>query len=407
MIKYITIAVLLLLVAGIPGIFAQDYWYNTMGPGSGTIASVFIDTSGYIWTGSNGGEIQGSSDKGNSWVKLNNGLQGTNYMREILSDSAGHLFIGGTGGVWISSDSGQNWTRASNGITDDFIYSMAVDTNDVLFAGTYSKGIFKSTDYGQNWVLTSFAAKTSHVQDLAFSPVTGDLFAVTFYDGIYRSTDKGETWVKTDTGLVSTNFEAITIDSAGVLFAGSHEGIFISKDNGDHWNRAGLDSFKVLSLINFNGNLFAGTDRKGIYHSTDNGLSWQNTGLESQLIYALGVSRRDSIVYAASDYIYRSEKITTGIKPDYKKHTAFTLMQNYPNPFNPSTIINFELRQEGPVTLKVFNILGSEVATLINKNMNAGEHRVNFNAGDLAGGVYIYQLKAGSFYEARKMILVK
>jgi len=85
----------------------------------------------------------------------------------------------------------------------------------------------------------------------------------------------------------------------------------------------------------------------------------------------------------------------------------FRLDQNYPNPFNPSTTIRFALPQAEPVTLKIFDMHGREVATLINEKMPVGEHSVNFDGQKLASGIYFYQLRAGAFVQKRKFALVK
>lgn len=87
--------------------------------------------------------------------------------------------------------------------------------------------------------------------------------------------------------------------------------------------------------------------------------------------------------------------------------SQFELSQNYPNPFNPSTNIQFSLPQSGLAMLKVYNLLGQEVATLVNERLTAGAHTVQFNAGQLASGVYIYRLTSGSFVQTRKMMLIK
>ena len=85
----------------------------------------------------------------------------------------------------------------------------------------------------------------------------------------------------------------------------------------------------------------------------------------------------------------------------------FRLEQNYPNPFNPSTSISFSIPEKGIVSLKVYNIVGEEVGVLINKNMEAGTHKVKFNASNLSSGVYFYRLTSGSFVAAKKLILLK
>ncbi len=87
--------------------------------------------------------------------------------------------------------------------------------------------------------------------------------------------------------------------------------------------------------------------------------------------------------------------------------TSYRLSQNYPNPFNPMTTIEYDLKRSGQVTLKVFNVLGEEVASLVNGVQSAGVHRVQFDAEKLNGGVYFYQLTAGDYSETRRMVLLK
>jgi hypothetical protein len=85
----------------------------------------------------------------------------------------------------------------------------------------------------------------------------------------------------------------------------------------------------------------------------------------------------------------------------------FALYQNYPNPFNPSTTIHFELPKETHVTLKVYNMLGQEMMTLVNENKDVGRYEVKFNASTLSSGVYYYRLVAGQFMETKKLILIR
>jgi hypothetical protein len=99
--------------------------------------------------------------------------------------------------------------------------------------------------------------------------------------------------------------------------------------------------------------------------------------------------------------------ISTGVAPTAGIPETYTLEQNYPNPFNPTTTIAFTLPHTGMASLKVFNALGQEVATLINGNIPAGAHEVQFNAAGLASGVYFYKLISGDFSQVKKMALVK
>ncbi|MGD8781991.1 MAG: T9SS type A sorting domain-containing protein [Ignavibacteria bacterium] len=86
---------------------------------------------------------------------------------------------------------------------------------------------------------------------------------------------------------------------------------------------------------------------------------------------------------------------------------VYSLNQNYPNPFNPTTTIEFALPQNSDVKLVVYDILGRAVANLIDDNLAAGYHRINFNASNLATGVYFYRIKAGDFVSVKKLLLLK
>jgi hypothetical protein len=83
------------------------------------------------------------------------------------------------------------------------------------------------------------------------------------------------------------------------------------------------------------------------------------------------------------------------------------LAQNYPNPFNPATIINYQLGNDGFVSLKVFNSLGQEVAVVIDEYQTAGNYKITFSGSDLPSGMYVYRLKSGKYSESKKMLLLK
>jgi len=110
---------------------------------------------------------------------------------------------------------------------------------------------------------------------------------------------------------------------------------------------------------------------------------------------------------------YRLKQLDLNGSYDYSKvvevtkAVSYSLAQNYPNPFNPTTTITYSIPQNSFVTLKVYNVLGSEVAELVNGQVEAGIHKVNFNGFDLNSGVYFYTIKAGSFSETKKLMLMK
>ncbi|MCW8804793.1 MAG: choice-of-anchor J domain-containing protein [Ignavibacteriaceae bacterium] len=117
----------------------------------------------------------------------------------------------------------------------------------------------------------------------------------------------------------------------------------------------------------------------------------------------------------AGSYSYRLKQVdfdgtfeySNVINVDVTGPMQFELAQNYPNPFNPSTTIIFSIPQSSNVTLKIFNTLGQEVATLLNENMESGAHTINFDASKLNSGIYFYRLDAGQYSEVRKMTLIK
>ena len=110
--------------------------------------------------------------------------------------------------------------------------------------------------------------------------------------------------------------------------------------------------------------------------------------------------RIDGIVYGDTN-LTNIEQIGNSI-PEY-----FSLSQNFPNPFNPNTIINYQLAINNVVSLKVYDALGKEVATLVNEKQNPGSYSVEFNSKGLPSGIYFYKLEAGDFVETKKMVLMK
>ena len=96
----------------------------------------------------------------------------------------------------------------------------------------------------------------------------------------------------------------------------------------------------------------------------------------------------------------------SGIEMEITSH-SFSLSQNFPNPFNPSTKINWQMPARSQVTLKVYDVLGNEIASLVNEEKEAGYHSIDFNASDFPSGVYFYKLTAGNFISIRKMLLLR
>lgn len=105
-------------------------------------------------------------------------------------------------------------------------------------------------------------------------------------------------------------------------------------------------------------------------------------------------------------YLYYQDAVVS-VEDEEMLPVVYKLEQNYPNPFNPSTIIKFSLPERTKVTIKIYDILGGELTTLINEEVDAGWHERTFNAEALATGVYIYRMNAGSYKSTKKMLMIK
>ncbi|MGE5431678.1 MAG: T9SS type A sorting domain-containing protein, partial [Syntrophomonadaceae bacterium] len=108
-----------------------------------------------------------------------------------------------------------------------------------------------------------------------------------------------------------------------------------------------------------------------------------------------------------SDNAFSIRKATTGVSDSKISNTTYRLCQNYPNPFNPTTTISYLIPEQSNVELKVYNMLGCEVTTLVSKMQNAGEYRLHFDGSNLPSGIYIYTIRAGQYRASKKFILLK
>jgi len=230
------------------------------------------------------------------------------------------------------------------------------------------KGIFKSTNNGGNFFQTSLNDKTI----ISISVSGNYVYAACPSNpgGVYRSSDYGNTWSLTSMNNIST----ISVAASGnCVIASTHHGVRFSSDNGLNWidRSNGLDSTTGIETFLISNNyVYGGTYFKSVYKRTlSNLIPVHQNILEFPEIYELN--------------------------------------QNIPNPFNPTTHIAYSVPKDNYVTLKVYNLLGQEVAVLVNEFKKAGEHSFEFYGTNLASGVYFYKLTAGDFTATKKMILNK
>jgi hypothetical protein len=146
-----------------------------------------------------------------------------------------------------------------------------------------------------------------------------------------------------------------------------------------------------------------------ILHTTNGGENWfrEAEGLSNEMLYGIWVVSPQEVYVTGNDRTLLKYGLLANVEIQPTQPTEFKLEQNYPNPFNPSTSIQYAIGSRQFVQLKVYDVLGNEIATLVNEEKPAGMYNVHFSRNNLSSGVYFYQLKAGEFVEAKKMILIK
>jgi hypothetical protein len=195
-------------------------------------------------------------------------------------------------------------------------------------------------------------------------------------DGVFRLQNENSVWDQTN--LSTPLIKSISVNEGGDVYAGigiynvsRFNDLFVSIDQGDTWNsiRNDFPTDDPPTALFASGNLiYVGTWASGIFRTN-----------------------------ITTNIQYNKDKIPDG----------FYLEQNYPNPFNPSTTFEFHVASPGFVSLKIFDVLGNEVETLVNEEKEPGSYKMEYNASHLASGVYYYKLNTNGFTDTKKFMLMK
>lgn len=340
----------------------------------------------------------------------------------------------------------------------------------VLFNGTTNSvnGIYKTTNGGNSWfVSNSGIGSNKNFMSLCSSPLmpntvyAGSSFSLNPFSGpcyIYKSYNFGGSWFNSGNGLGTSStstdivktFSISTIDTntilAGLSFNTTNGGPYLSTNGGSSWFRRanGLPvSGTPASLINavlikpgYNNTFYLAGDHSanmqpgGVWTTTDAGLSWTYLWHDGSTIDS---TMSVSCLYPGSGGFY--DILLGGVKLPVGQHAGvhlylceygvkkigntipdkFSLSQNYPNPFNPSTKIKFSIPSL-PLTkgaggmdvhLKIFDLTGREIATLVNEKLSPGTYEAEWNATNFASGIYFYKLETESFSQTKRMVLIK
>ncbi len=411
--------------------------------------------------------LSASTNGGGSWALSNSGLANANPLTMTVLGTT--LFAGVPGGITRTTDEGATWTYVNNGVSSDVGVTSMATRGSYVFAGTSDgSGILRSGDNGATWspangslsgyslLINRLAAGGSSVYAGTFQglyvstddggswsgPATGlpgfgspltifpdgaDVWAGFGSYGLYHSTDNGATWTTANNGLPGFSKDVCSIVRNGSnLFVGLtnavNGNIYISTDNGGQWTVASTGiprSSYLLTMFSSGGYLFAGfnhnspTVAKGVYRSGDNGASWVpvNEGLPDPPSIA-ALAQVGQYMYGSFLGVWkRPFSDLTGVREiPGAVPKEFSLSQNYPNPFNPATefVFNIPGSLAGRMaSVKIFDVLGQEVTTLVHEALHPGSYKVSWNAGDLSSGIYLCRLQAGDFTEFKKMTLAK
>ena len=425
-----------------------------------SVNTLITANESYILAGTDYAGFFISKDSGNSWENLNNGINNSDLV-EVYTASTGSIFCSraslyyGNSGVYRSRDEGNSWEKLNTGNPHPNIRAFFSDRNGNLYAG--DPGIYRSTNDGDNWQMI----KSWEAIDCFAETPKGTLIAGSSNDdGIFRSTDNGFTWIESNSGLSNRTIFTLVVTELGTVLAGSFEGrIFRSTDDGINWQTINTPSNStVLALFKTKDNIIlAGTTSSwsvsSLLRSSDDGITWElDTALVNRNIRDIaenaiseifvacefeGVYRSQdkiktwslisneeltdlrvqTISVSTSGYLYagtwrgslfRSNQTTTDVANGKKTFpTEFLIKQNYPNSCNPSTTISYQIPRSGYVTLKVYDLLGREVATLVNEEKGVGKYEADFNGNGLASEIYFYRMQAGDYIETKKMILLR
>ncbi len=399
----------------------------------------FINANtGWVITGqSPSGAVYKTTNGGVSWVFQ---IQINQFLRCIgFADSLnGWIGVLNTNLIYKTSNGGTTWTMqtlptpSSSGTC-----GISVVNSSLIYAcGRYEEPAYfiKSTNGGNTWSAVNMSAFVSTLVDCYFySPDSGFVVGGTgsFYTNtkprILFTSDGGSTWAVRYTGQLTSQWcwkISFAVANTGYVSIESWRdsdtvSYLKTTDKGVSWNAVcfTIDTnkyhsqsvFFVSETLGWVGGYLCctpGVSNGKVYETTDGGFTWQPNP------WGYNVNRfryiNDSTVYAVGRTVYKYSRDPIGIKPISNQiPNQFSLSQNYPNPFNPKTIFNFQLPMFNYVSLKVYDVLGREITTLVNELLQPGTYEVAWDASNFPSGVYYYKLTAIDYTETKKMVLIK
>ena len=394
------------------------FWQNPLPTGQ-TLKDVYVfDEHTSIAVGEAGTIIK-TTDGGISWVSLT-GAGSDRLNSDYFIDSNTGWIVGNDGKIFKTTNGGTSWSTQISGVTDP-LYSVYFINSSTGWISGEDNTILKTTNGGSSWIFLQGVFPKS-VESIYFTDENNGCAAGIDYNGsnyfgvIIKTTDGGTNWTNQWSGnwLLSIHFT----DSNNGWAAGA--GIILkTTDGGTSWNTQITGTSYQLYSIHFSNSNFGwasgydGSTSSGIILNTTNGgIIWNSNLIEADtflysihfadLNYGWAVGENGTILHTTNGGVSFVEEEQIDEVP-----AEFLLMQNYPNPFNPSTKIRYSVPQSSNVIIKVFDILGNEIETLVNEEKSKGTYEITWYAATLPSGVYFYQLKSNNYIATKKMVLLK
>jgi len=380
----------------------------------------FVDDSIGYAVGTNGTIIK-TVDGGDNWSDIS--IKIPEWLLSLYFFDKNHGFIVGTNSIIISTaDGGMSWKYQYLPYKVNFHGIFFSDRNNGWIVGGTPEGygiLLKTTDSGTTWipVITDLP-----VELLGISVCSSNNSYVIGRNGTFlKSNNSDYSWSVNN--ILNFVFQDVTCNGDDIWLVGDHGIILKSTDKGYSWTFFPKITDNHLFKIRFNGNkgIIVGGSGSGYYsyssiimETDDGGNNWTLTQIESwPKLYSVAFPSLNRAYAVGYDgIILRYSPQITDITNNDVPH-QFLLSQNYPNPFNIETVINYSLPKNGYVSLKVYDILGCEVTSLVNEYKSAGTYQIKFNGksvadhSDLQSGVYFYKLTFEGINIIKKMILVK
>ncbi len=354
--------------------------------------------------------IYGTADGGETWDALRVNLN--EDLRDIVFvDSAKGFAVGSRASqslILRTTNGGTTWQSQTFANIQSF-HRVTFPTVDTGFVAGDAGAILKTTNGGQSWTRLN-TGTTNGFFDVDF--ISTQVGWVPDGNSARKTTDGGATWTATE--VSSFDFIGrLSFPNVDVGYAAGNN-FYKTTDGGLHWEQLPAFFSNIRDLLFIDDNRGWAITNDGIIATSDGGFTWQY-----QLFLPFGGSplfrlahlpdiglwvggTNASVLKYTGDVVVSVEQMPSISLP---KQTA--LHQNFPNPFNPSTVISYELPKGTHVILTIHNVLGQEVARLIDQKQNAGSYNVNWNASGQASGVYFYRLQAEGFEESKRMIVVQ